>query len=49
MESVLQSGLLLHLSSGWLGEVYRLVVQTDLFPGPGPASPITQVFTGLCL
>ena len=46
VESILESGILIYLSSIWLAEVYSLVTTTDLFEGCTVASPIIHLCSG---
>ena len=46
LTSVLDSGILIYLSSTWLREVYRIVLSKDLFEGTQVASPIVHLCSG---
>ena len=46
LTSVLDSGILIYLSSTWLREVYRIVLSKDLFEGTQVASPILHLCSG---
>ena len=46
VESILESGILIYLSSIWLAEVYSFVTSTDLFEGCTVASPIIHLCSG---
>ena len=46
LTSVLDSGILIYLSSSWLREVYRIVLSKDLFEGTQVASPILHLCSG---
>ena len=46
LTSVLDSGILIYLSSTWLKEVYRIVLRKDLFEGSQVASPIVHLCSG---
>ena len=43
LESILESGILIYLSSTWLKEVYSIVVTQDLFEGCQVGSPIVNL------
>ena len=47
VESILESGILIYLSSIWLSEVYSSVVRQDLFEGCTVASPIIHLCSGI--
>ena len=49
LASVLDSGILIYLSSSWLREVYRIVLSKDLFEGSQVASPIIHLCAGRSL
>ena len=46
VESILESGILIYLSSIWLAEVYSIVTRQDLFEGCTVASPIIHLCSG---
>ena len=46
LTSVLDSGILIYLSSTWLREVYRIVLSKDLFEGTQVATPIVHLCSG---
>ena len=47
IQSVLESGILIYLSATWLSEVYKIVINQDLFEGCQVASPILNLCTGI--
>ena len=48
LTSVLDSGILIYLSSSWLREVYRIVLSKDLFEASQVATPILHICSGCC-
>ena len=49
IDSILESGILIYLSSTWLSEVYKIVVGKDLFEGCQIGSPIINLCSGFKL
>ena len=46
IDSILESGILIYLSSTWLSEVYKIVVGKDLFEGCQIGTPIVNLCSG---
>ena len=46
IDSILESGILIYLSSTWLSEVYQIVVGKDLFEGCQIGTPIVNLCSG---
>ena len=46
IDSILESGILIYLSSTWLSEVYKIVVSKDLFEGCQIGTPIVNLCSG---